>query len=448
MATPVNIKEKAAANGKIKYQAIVWYNNAFIASKTFDSRPLAAQFYTRTYEQAVSGKAKPASERRADRKVSESVDRSMSSWAELYIEKHGKDHGDTRVSDYAIVGRLLKGRKLSHFSGKAGGQLIRDLAEEWRFIRLPRTKKEGARCSSNKPIADQTLRLRLTALSRLIAFAASNVPEAAGFQAPVKAFGFELPKAHGIKRTRQPSDAEYARILDRVGRESALGHFLRVVDDTGCRLGEVRSAQGKDVQFFGVAGQVLGGVLKLNAHKTVKRVGARDVPLSLYAAQVLHARKQLYGERSLFPELKNTGDVCDAFDDVCTALEIEALQIKDFRRAFINRNVATVSSAELIHVVGKTSLLEEKARSQRESDTLAAVGHTSLSTMVGYVTPHMQSLSQVFTGTSRWSRVAESSAGQHKSGGIPGVGEMAAAHREVIEAIAKLKRLGLMTTSI
>jgi len=152
MATPVNIKEKAAANGKIKYQAIVWYDNAFIASKTFDSRPLAVDACHLLGDGLDrGGDFRHLCQRRADREVSKAVDCSMSSWAELYIEKHGKDHGDTRVSDYAIVGRLLKGKKLSHFSGKAGGQLIRDLAEKWRYIRLPKTKKEQELARGNLP---------------------------------------------------------------------------------------------------------------------------------------------------------------------------------------------------------------------------------------------------------------------------------------------------------
>lgn len=406
MADDYTVKEITDTKGKVKYQAQVWFEAMFITSKTFDSRAVAVEYKKRKLKEAAVGTLKPAKERKAQRAAEAVLDKPMGDWAWLYIETHAKEHGDKRLDEYDLVGRLLKGKTLRHFSGQAGGDLIAKLAAEWRLLRLPRSKHPDAVCSSNEPVADQTLRLRLSALDRLIEFAMSKVPESVNFRGPKKPFGYKPPPAHSNKRTRQPSDDEYAALLKHFGVDSDMGHFLRVVDDTGCRLSEVSLACGADVIFFGAAGHVLGGTLTLRKHKTDAKVGTRAVPLCRHAAVVLHARKQLHGEASLFPALADTTEVCKTFDEARTQFGFKDLVIKDFRRAFINRNLRSVPAVELMHVVGKSSLIDTKSLSDGEKNVQRAVGHTNISTTFGYVTPNQQELAQVFTQTSRWSRVA------------------------------------------
>lgn len=154
-------------------------------------------------------------------------------------------HGENRLCEYDQVGRLLGDRTMRDFSGKAGGKLIAQLAAEWRFMRFVRGKRDGAPYRApNKPIEDQTLRLRLSALDRLIAYAMDQMPEALGYVGPQKPMDYTAPAAHGNKRKRLPSIDEFAALLQHFGTDSGLGDFLRVIDETGCRLSEVSLAQG------------------------------------------------------------------------------------------------------------------------------------------------------------------------------------------------------------
>jgi hypothetical protein len=58
----------------------------------------------------------------------------------------------------------------------------------------------------------------------------------------------------------------------------------------------------------------------------------------------------------------NAKAVCKLFDALCNEVHIEDLQIKDFRRGFINRNKYSASSMDLVKIMGTSSLLNEKAR--------------------------------------------------------------------------------------
>jgi hypothetical protein len=86
-----------------------------------------------------------------------------------------------------------------------------------------------------------------------------------------------------------------------------------------------------------------GGRPTLLKHKTAAKVGTRYIPLSMYAAQILARRTASFGMGLLFPDLTSKDWVCKSFDAACTLLSInDNLLIKDFRRAFINRNKAHV----------------------------------------------------------------------------------------------------------
>lgn len=446
MAVDYTIKEKKGSNGKVRYQAQVWFEGKFITSKTFASRALAVEYKKQKLKEAASGALKSAKERKAQRTNEAMLDRSMAEWARLYVEAHSREHSGKRLAEYDLVGRLLEGKSLRAFSGKAGGELIARLAEEWRYTRLPRSRAPGAQCSSDAPISDQTLRLRLSALDRLIRFAISKLPEAVDFRGPTKPFGFKLPPAHRTKRARQPSDSEYAALLKYFGANSDMGHLLRLLDETGCRLSEVSQACGSAVVLFGIAGQLLGGALILHKHKTAAAVGSRVVPLSRHAAEVVYARKTLHGDGALFPAWKGSDEICKKFDEARRALSIEDLVAKDFRRAFINRNVRNVPAVEMLHVVGNSSLIDKKQLSDGERTVQAAVGHTSLETTLGYVTPEHQRLAQVFTQTSRWPRMVQLIASPEDAGSAStSFEETLDLERELAKLLARMAHVGLIT---
>ena len=422
MAAATTIKETKTKTGKTKYQAQVWHKGVFYASKTFDIEKLARDYKEQALEDIFKGKLLPASVRAGVRFANSALDKPMTHWAELYVKpvtgkdaKEGKSnpttprHGDTRLSDYMLVGRLLADKTLRDFNGKAGAQLIEQLAQNWRHDRRPRSKKpRPTNAPPLRPLEDSSLRHRLTALMRLIRFAKSKLPTNATFEMPAmdELFEFELPPAHSNPREQEPTDAEVAQLLQHFGPDTDFGHFLRVVDETGCRLGEVRSAKGSDVQFFMVAGQVIGGYLTLPTHKTSKKVGTREVPLSLFAAQLMYERRLQHGSGRLFPALRSKDRVCKDFDSACRLLGIADLLIKDSRRAFINRNKYCVAHMDMVSVVGQSTLLDAENVTASERNVRDAVGHKNIKTTSGYSLPRLEELAQVFTRTSRWSRVA------------------------------------------
>jgi integrase len=422
MAAATTIKEVKTQSGKTKYQAQVWHKGVFYASKTFDLLSLARAYKEEALKLVVQGKLQPASVRASARAANADLDRPMSHWAELYAQPvagkvRGSDivagprprHSSSRLSDYLLVGRLLADRTLRDFDGKAGAQLIEQLAHDWRHDRRPRSKQPRlADAPPPRPLKENTVRLRLTALLRLIRFAKSKLPTAASFELPAidELFEFKLPPAHGEPRKREPTDAELAQLLRHFGADSEYSHFLRVIDETGCRLSEVRSATGSDVHFFVVAGQVVGGYLTLSKHKTSAKKGTREVPLSLFAAQLLHERKQRVGDGRLFGGIGSKDRVCKDFDEACRVLSIDDLQIKDSRRAFINRNKYCVAHVDMVHIVGESSLLDSASITDSERNVRDAVGHASIHTTSGYSRPRLEELAHVFTRTSRWARVA------------------------------------------
>jgi integrase len=440
------ITELIGKNGKTRYQAKVWYDNQFITSKTFDSLAVAKAFRTTKLAEAVKGTLLPAGERRKLRAIDTDLHRPMNEWATLYIEKNPAGHGSNRLYEYEQVGRLLADKALPDFSGKAGGRLIDDLAAKWRFIRFTRgTRAEPEHCPDS-PVSDQTLRLRLSALDCLLDFAIEQLPDEVSYIGPVKLKNYAPPPAHSNKRKRLPTLDEYGALLRHFGPDSDFGDFLRVVDDTGCRLSEVSLARGAAVTFYAAAGHVLGGVLTLENHKTDADVGTRQIPLSRYAAQVLHARKVRYGDGKLFPALPSPNNICKAFDDARTALGIADLQVKDFRRGFITRNVRAVSKLELVTVVGQSSLIDLKSLSVAEQRTQKMAGHTDARTTLGYVTPEQEEMAQAFTTTSRWPAVSRLLRPTETT--EPQVCEASVAlERELGQLLARMRALG-MTTAI
>ncbi|OWQ93645.1 hypothetical protein CDN99_04090 [Roseateles aquatilis] len=348
----------------------------------------------------------------------------------------------------------MAGKTLRHFSGRDGARLIKQLVIDWRQDRQPRSKKPAKDGSPPpKPLRDQTLRLRFYALTRIIGFAKDKLPAQTPFETPDMGdlFEFAPPPAHAAPRTRQPSDAEFALVLTQLGVESELGQFLRSIYETGCRLSEVRTATGANTLFNTVGDEVVGGHITLHKHKTRKKVGVREVPLSLFAAQMLHDRKLKHGDGLLFPELGDTDWVCKKFDDACRAAGIADLLIKDFRRAFINRNKYCVAHVDLLKVVGPSSLLDAKSVSPSERAVQSAIGHTSIQMMGDYSHPELAHMSMVFTGTSRWTQIAKlventqsvpTETGQGTEVDVPALQQLLA------ETLAKLRSAGVMGSPV
>lgn len=444
MAAATTIKVVKTKAGKTKYQAQVWHKGVFYCSKTWDTEKLARDYKETQLSKIAQGKLEPAGARAAGRRANADLDRPMTYWSALYVQE--VRHGDSRHYDYKLVGSLLADKTLKDFSGKAGAQLIERLAKEWKFDRRPRSgKPRPASAPALPPLKDQSVRSRLTALMRLIRFAKSKLPEGASFELPAmeELFEFTLPPAHGNPRKRETEDAELARLLLHFGAETDQGHFLRVIDETGCRLGEVRNAQGSDVHLFMVAGQVVGGHLTLVKHKTSAKIGTREVPLSLFAARLLHQRKLRYGDGRLFPALGSKDTVCHNFDEACKALGIQDLLIKDGRRAFINRNKYCVAHMDMVSIVGESSLLDQKSVSASERNVQDAVGHTSIRTTSGYSQPRLEELARVFTQTSRWSRVATLLQPNADSSAKSESPDVVALHTLLADTLAKLARAGV-----
>lgn len=440
------IKEKTTKDGKQKFQAQVWHNGVFYGSKTFDSKGMAAAYKEAQLLKVIKGELQPASVRRAKRRSDAALDQPMTHWAALYIEQ--VKHGDSRAAEYKLVGKLLANKTLKDFHGRAGAQLFEQLAHDWKFNRQPRSlQPRPADAPPLEPLKDQTVRLRLSALWRLIKFGKSKLPDSASFQMPAmdELFEFKLPAAHSSPRKRLPSDDETVRLYRHFDPQSDFGQWLRVIDETGCRLSEVRLAQGAHLRFFEEAGQVVGGELTLYKHKTSKKVGERKVPLSLFAAQILHSRVSQFGDGPLFASLGTNHQVCEIFDEACQELEIDGLLIKDFRRGFINRNKKSVPYVDMVNIVGQSTMLDSKNLSQGERATMAAVGHKHIGTSVGYSTPESQELAGVFTLTSRWPRLAallRPAADEPAESGRPDL-NVEAMQRELVEMLNRLRHAGV-----
>ena len=255
---------------------------------------------------------------------------------------------------------------------------------------------------------------RLTALIRLIGFAASELPEGTEFTVPDMAAhkkygGWTLPPAHANPRQRLASDHELAAVLHAADPASDLGQLLQAQDETGCRLGELLHAGGAQLTaFFDASGQLFGGKLHLPTHKTYCKTGkARDVPLSLRAAAILLARKEVCGDGPLFPSLGSTDAVCKRFDSVCAQAGVKDLLTKDLRRGFVNRNKNCVPTVDLVQIVGKSDQLDLENPSLGEKSVQTALGHKKLQTTKGYAVLDLEVLACTFTATSRNAAVLE-----------------------------------------
>lgn len=444
MANATTVKAKKSKTGKTKFQAQVWHKGVFYASKTFDIESLARAYKEKTLLDIVRGDLQSAAVRAEARVVDAALHRPMTHWADLYAQKNL--HGGSRAYDYTLVGKLLADKTLKDFDGRAGAQLIEKLTEVWRLDRRPRSARpRPENALPIDPLKPNTVRLRLTALMRLIRFAKASLPDTVAFKMPAmdELFEFALPPAHSQPRKRMTEDAELARLLEHFGSESDQAHFLRVIDETGCRLGEVRLCKGSDVNFFTVAGTVVGGYLTLTKHKTSDDVGTREVPLSLFAAQILHDRKLRHGDGALFPGLGTKDRLCKAFEAACSSLGIKNLLIKDGRRAFINRNKGGIGVMDMVKVVGESTLLCDKDATPSERNVQEAVGHTNISTTGAYSQPRLAELAQIFTKTSRWWRVAALLQPPSKSAAEIETIDVSALKRALTDTLAMLARAGV-----
>lgn len=410
----MSIKVVVDTKGKTKYQAQVWFKGEFVTSKTFDSRAQANGYEAQCVSKVAADKMGSAAERREQRLISQGLDRSMLAWAELYIEHPEHPLSHNRKTEYLLVGRLAAGYTLADFQGNEGLNLLVELKHLWFAGRERSSQAETA--SETKRLSPNTVRLRLTALCSVIRWAASQLPNKVPYQA-IPYGQLNMPPAYKTARTRLPRDSEYSRLIRHLGRNSDMGEFLQCVDETGCRLSEIMDAWKTDIEFFWVGEQLVGGCLTLNKHKTVHTTGRpRHVPLSLFAAEILSRRCQQHDTGSLFPSLRSNDAVCKQFDSACNALGISDLLVKDFRRAFINRNKhqAGLSTWDLMSVVGESSAL--KKTTAAESKVQKAVGHEDPGTTADYSVADMREMSEVFTRTSRLLRVlADASAGSGRA---------------------------------
>ena len=404
MAKATYVKEVTSSTGKKQFQATVWHKGRFYASKVCATRGLAVAFKEVELLKAIKG-GPDAAQRGDHRKVNEGLDQPMSYWADLYVTKFATTHCATRLADYDLVGRLLANTSLKAFDGKAGAELVESLSAAWYTDRQPRTTKpRPSDAEPPAPLSHSAVRSRLTALLRLIPFAKARLPAGAAFAGPAwdELFPpFKLPPAHCTPRPRLPSDEECQALLGYFHLKSDMGEFIQTVDETGARLGEIRTAHGSAVEVFIVDGEVAGGCLTLVKHKTSKKTGPRKVPLSAVAARILSRRKTTYGNGVLFPALHSKDTVCKQFDKACEDLEIKDLLIKDFRRAFVNRNKSAVSHMDLSKMVGHSSLLPSENATEFEKATTMALGHTQSETTAGYSVLDIEKCARIFTLTSR-----------------------------------------------
>lgn len=421
----MSIKRKVSSSGKIKYQAQVWYDNKFYKAKTFDQEHLAKAWEEATLLKAIKGELLPAAQRAkqraaeaAQQEIEAALDSPLLPYAQRYVDSQPEwetgQHGASRNNEYLLVAKLLGGTPLRAFDGKEGAKLVRQITKKFYASRQVRSKKPGAAdAPPTQALAANTVRLRVSALLRLLTFARDALPNGAQFTVPDmasrKQIGWALPTAHASPRQRTPGAAEFAAVLRVVGADSELGALLQIQDETGCRLGEVRGALGAQVTpFLDEQGQLFGGKLHLPTHKTLhKTQEARDVPLSLAAAKLLLQRKELYGDGPLFPSLRSSDAVCKRFKAACSKARVNDLLTKDFRRAFVNRNKAYVPSVDLIHLLGRSHLIDLENASAAEKGVQAALGHADLQTTLGYTVPELPTLARTFTATSRNAQVLE-----------------------------------------
>jgi integrase len=434
----VSIKVVIDGKGKKKHQAQVWFKGEFICSGMFDSKAQAREYHKQSLLDVVKNTLVSASLRREQRLISQALHRSMDEWARLYTEHPEHPLKKNRKTEYLLVGRLTARYTLKDFQGNSGLKLLVELKHLWFAGRELSSQPELG--EQIKPLSANTIRLRLTALRKIIKFAAKQLPDEVAYK-PIPHDELKLPGAHEAPRVRLPKDSEYSRLIRHFGRDSDMAEFLESVDETGCRLSEITGAMKADIEFFWVGEQLVGGCLTLNKHKTLHKVAKpRYVPLSLFAAEIFHRRCQQHDAGSLFPSLKTSDAVCKQFDAACSALCINDLLVKDFRRAFINRNKnqAGLSTWDLMSVVGESSVLKKTTAAEKRVQN--AVGHEDAGTTAGYSVADMREMSEVFTRTSRLLRVLADAS--------PGSGQAAGNAASIQEKIAALLAEARALTSI
>ena len=171
----MSIKLVIDGNGKKKHQAQVWFKGKFICSAMFDSKAQAKEYHERSLLNVVKGALVSASERREQRFISEGLHRSMHEWAELYIAHPEHPLKKNRKTEYLLVGRLTARYALKDFQGNSGLKLMVELKHLWFAGReLSSQPEPGAQV---RPLSANTIRLRLTALRKIIQFAASHLPD-------------------------------------------------------------------------------------------------------------------------------------------------------------------------------------------------------------------------------------------------------------------------------
>ncbi|WP_427914909.1 hypothetical protein ACPWT1_08360 [Ramlibacter sp. MMS24-I3-19] len=433
----MSVKAILTPNGKTKHQAQVWYGGHFYGSRTFDLETLAKGWHDEQLKLAEEGTlVSPAARKKKKEEdqlaaialgekqaflsmrlieLAEKLEQEQATWRVGKVSK-------TRIQEIKRAARyteeFMPEVRLRDFSGPAGALLIKQLTTNFYGCRRTRCGKgrgTSARSAQpSKPLKDQTVRALLTGLSKLLKYADLNQPAGVNFQLPDmkrhEGFGWALPPAHDA-RTQQWSEGELADILFAAGPSGPIGLLLSVLDESGCRLGEVSKACGHQLTLIlGTDNQVVGGELLLTDHKTKhKTQEERHVPLSAVAARLLHQRQQIHGNGSLFPEFNGSDDICKRFAELCTAAHIQDRLLKDLRRGFLNRNKGKVSALDLQKVFGDWSDLDDPNEDDDEGAAVdrVAMGHKRLRTTKGYIQPDVQLMIARFTTTSRYERVME-----------------------------------------
>jgi integrase len=423
-------QKQAARTGKTKYQAVVYFKQEYYGAKTFDDAASAKAWKKHRLGLAAKGDIKPVPVRKRQAKVDRALHRPLVELVEDFLSDPETHVGENRQAEYRLVASLAAPYTLAHFQGREGGQRLREL----RHGKFAEPSREKGRA---EPLKSQTVRLRLTALMALIKYGVANLPNTVEFK-PLELGRFKLPPAHESPRTRLPSDREFASLLAWSGPDSDFAMYLHMIDETGGRLSEMADADRDHIDFFTVEGQVVGGCLRLDKHKTSKKVGVRYVPLSLFAAQCAQRLLAKSSCGRLFEAFRSKDAICKLFDAACEAVGIKDLQIKDFRRGFINRNKAAgVSSWDMLQVVGASSLLKTSTKSEQQVQQ--AVGHTDASTTATYNVADIQQLAEVFTASSRFLRVRS---GVRQANGTPPSPESTQALQEQLSRVlAELRAL-------
>lgn len=406
----MSIKTVTNKQGKTKYQAQLWHMGQFYGSKMFDTKVLAKSWHDAQLKKIARGELLPAHERRIQREAEAGLDESMEVWSQRYLSGPGATHSVSRRYDYQLVGSLLADTPLRAFSGRNGSLLVERLSRAWKCDRRPRRKHAAGQAEAHtaaRPLGSNSVRLRLSALMRLLRFARQSLPPAAVFEMPrlkEDLFEFKMPAAHGAPRKRIPSDDEYASLLIELERHPAVRDLLEVMDDIGCRLSEIRTAQASQLHLLYEGEALVGGVLTLSQHKTLEDVGERLIPLSEHAARVLGMRSARQADGALFPGLTKD-QALDRFGSACKRADIEALQYKDFRRGFINRAKGQVPDLDMMKMGLLPAGTDRGDLSEASRLVLKVVGHTRVSTTVGYTMLELRSLCAALTRVSRRQRV-------------------------------------------